>query len=459
MLDYALILLASLLAATGIVSTTNINKKGIYLTSSIILITIIIASLFFFLTTATSYLFNNLFYINPASTLFCLLVSTSLFLINTLAYSHSTDYKPFFMLFSFAASGMFLVVLASSLISIILGIELMTISTAFLILLEKKSNIESAMKLFLMSILSIATFTFGIAMLLPFSPNLLLNAFSLNSAFGSGVAILGVILVISAIALEASLFPFNLWVPDVYEGAASHITAMLAGVNKKVAFIALIYIIFIFLTPFLAQISLMMALLATLTMFFGNLVAMMQKNVKRMFAYSSISQAGYIAVGIAAASQYGIAASIFQIFAHSFMIIGAFAIILWLESKNIKAVEDYEGLAGRNKLASASLSIFMLSMIGIPFTAGFVGKFLLFSSAIFSGMLWLALLAILNSALSIYYYMKVIFSMYMKKDKRPLYLNKYISAVVLASIIFIIIFGIYPEPLINASLIASSYIL
>lgn len=458
MLDYALILLASLLALTGIAANFGISKKGIYITSSIILVTMIIVSLFFFLATATSYLFDNLFYISPASTLFCLLVSATLVLINTLAYGYSTDYKSFFMLFSFAIFGMFLVILAASLVSIILGIELMTISTAFLILLEKRSNIESAMKLFLMSILSIATFAFSIALLLPFAPNLMLRATSIN-VFGSGITILGLILIIGALALEASLFPFNLWIPDVYEGASSHITAMLAGINKKVAFIAMIYILFILLIPFLAQISLIMAILATFTMFFGNLVAMVQKNVKRMFAYSSISQAGYIALGFAAATEYGIAASIFQIFTHSFMIIGAFAIVLWLESKNIKTIDDYEGLSSRNAPTAAALSILMLSMIGIPMTMGFIGKFLLFSSVIFSGMFVLALIAILNSVLSIYYYAKVIFAMYMKREKAPLYLSKYVAAVVLICTIIIILFGVYPEPLINASMVASSYIL
>jgi len=456
--DYVSILLVGLFALSGIVSRFTISKKSAYLTSQLILFVMIISSIFLFVEGINSY-FINLFHIFPFSMLLSTLIATLLIMINTLAYKYSKEYFEFLTIFSLSAAGMFIVVLSGSLISIVLGIELMAVSTAFLIVNENRKSIESAIKLFVMSIISVVSLTFGIALLLPYTPQLLLIAIPLNGGTNLGIILLALGLMIAALSFESSLFPFNLWVPDVYQGAQTYITAMIAGINKKVAFIALIYILFILLIPLAKTSSLIIEVLAILTMFFGNIVALVQKNVKRMLAYSAISQAGYIAIGIAAATSYGIAASIFQIFTHSFMIIGAFSIVLWLESKEMNTIDDYKGLAGMNKYAAFALTIFMLSMIGVPPLMGFVGKFLLFSSAVFSNMPILAALAIINSIISIYYYMKVIFAMYEKRERRALYLNKNIAFVVGLCLILIIFFGIYPWILINASMIASSSIL
>ncbi|MGC8649035.1 MAG: NADH-quinone oxidoreductase subunit N [Candidatus Micrarchaeia archaeon] len=456
--DYVLIMLIGLLALSGIISEFMINKKSAFITISIIFLIFIIVSAFLFIEGINSIVFG-LFHIYPFSMLFTILIASLLIMVNIITYNYSKDYFNFLMIFSFVATGMFIVVLAGSLISVLIGLELMTISTAFLIINENRKSIESAIKLFIMSIMSTVSLTFGIALLLPFAPSLLLIPISTNMSADFGIILLSMGLIIAALSFESSLFPFNLWIPDVYQGAQTYITAMLAGINKKIAFIAIIYILFILLLPLAKIYSIIIAVLAVLTMFFGNLIALVQKNVKRMLAYSSISQAGYIAVGIAAATSYGISASIFQIFAHSFMIIGAFSIVLWLESKNINTIEEYEGLAGRNKYAALSLTIFMLSMIGVPPLIGFVGKFLLFSSAIFSNMPLLAAFAIINSFISIYYYMKVIFAMYEKRDKNVLYFNKNISFVVGLCFILVILLGIYPWILINASSIAATSIL
>jgi NADH-quinone oxidoreductase subunit N len=456
--DYVLIILIGLLDLSGIISRFMINKKNALITFSIIFLTIIIVGAFLFIRGTNSTVFG-LFHMYPFSMLFTILIATLLIMVNIITYSYSKHYLNFLMIFSFVATGMFIVVLAGSLISVLIGLELMTVSTAFLIVNENIKSIESAIKLFIMSTISTVTLTFGIALLLPFAPSLLLIPISANMNANLGIILLAMGLIIAALSFESSLFPFNLWVPDVYQGAQTYITAMLAGINKKIAFIAIISILFILLLPLAKIYSIIIAILAVFTMFFGNLIAIVQKNVKRMLAYSSISQAGYIAIGIAAATSYGLSASIFQIFAHSFMIIGAFSIVLWLESKNINTIEDYGGLAGRNKYAAFALTVFMLSMIGIPPLMGFVGKFLLFSSAIFSNMPLLAVLAIINSFISIYYYMKVIFAMYEKRNKNILYLNKNISFVVGLCFILVVLLGIYPWILINASSVASASII
>ena len=263
----------------------------------------------------------------------------------------------------------------------------------------------------------------------------------------------------AALGFGAELFPFNLWVPDVYEGARSYVAALLSGVNKTVAFVALLEILFVVFAAYKSSFSSIALILSVLTMFFGNLIALAQNSVKRMFAYSSIAQAGYVLIGFAVASQFGIEASIFQIIAHSLMIVGAFAIVLWLESSGFRTLDDYGGLNSRNKFAAASLTLLLLSMAGMPPLMGFVGKFLLFSSAIDSGMLLLAAIGILNSFISMFYFAKVISAMYSTTEHARLKTEPIIAIAVVTVLAVLLVFGIYPQPVITAAQLASKALL
>lgn len=434
-----------------------IRRKRVQLALSAILLAVIAASSAFLLMSGESTVILGMVAEYAFSLLFVLLFAVALSFINLISYKYSSDYTSFSLMFSFAAVGAFLVALSASLVTIILGIELMSLPTAFMIMINGKKFIEAAVKLFVLAAISIAIFAFALALIFPYDPSLSLTALVPNAGIAGGtLVLLAMLLFAAALSFDASLFPFNLWIPDVYEGAPANITAMLAGVNKKVAFVALFEVLFIVLLPLSVEFSLLFQILAVVTMFFGNIVALVQTNVKRLFAYSAISQAGYIALGISAASLYGVEASIYQIFAHTFMIIGAFAIVLWLEGKNIKTIDDYAGLGSRNKLAAFSLTIFMLSMIGIPPLMGFFGKFLLFTSVIDRGLLALAVIAILNSFLSIYYYAKVILSMYSSREKSELRLDWAVGSVVVACLILVILLGLYPQPLISAASSAAS---
>ena len=434
-----------------------IRRKRVQLALSAILLAVIAASSAFLLMSGESTVILGMVAEYAFSLLFVLLFAVALSFINLISYKYSSDYTSFSLMFSFAAVGAFLVALSASLVTIILGIELMSLPTAFMIMINGKKFIEAAVKLFVLAAISIAIFAFALALIFPYDPSLSLTALVPNAGIAGGtLVLLAMLLFAAALSFDASLFPFNLWIPDVYEGAPANITAMLAGVNKKVAFVALFEVLFIVLLPLSVEFSLLFQILAVVTMFFGNIVALVQTNVKRLFAYSAISQAGYIALGISAASLYGVEASIYQIFAHTFMIIGTFAIVLWLEGKNIKTIDDYAGLGSRNKLAAFSLTIFMLSMIGIPPLMGFFGKFLLFTSVIDRGLLALAVIAILNSFLSIYYYAKVILSMYSSREKSELRLDWAVGSVVVACLILVILLGLYPQPLISAASSAAS---
>ncbi|MEM0149628.1 MAG: NADH-quinone oxidoreductase subunit N [Candidatus Micrarchaeaceae archaeon] len=454
-LVYAAFAVLALFIASGLAATLH-RKRAVAFSIGLPLLVIDTALFISLFVSKVSASFLGIFEVYPFSTLFASLFMASGAVIYLVSYKYSNDFGNFSALFGFVMLGAIGVSASTSLVTTVVGIELVSLSTVFMILLDGKSRVEPAVKLFILGAIAISVLLFAVSLIFSYDPSLLLSGFAANGYIsGSYVITLAIVLFISGFSFEASLFPFNLWVPDVYQGAPTYVTAMLAGVNKKVAFVAIMTTFFILLSKYLAVFSLIFELLAIFTMFFGNIMAFVQKDVKRLFAYSSISQAGYILIGIAVADSFGIEASIVQIAAHMFMIIGAFSIVLWLESKGLKSIDDYSGLGYRNLFAGIALSIFMLSMAGVPPLLGFTSKLLLFSSAVDKGMLVLASFGVLNSFMSIYYYGKLLGSMYSKKSGDRLFMNGYIIAAVIVCLAVIIAFGLYPGPIINAANIAS----
>ncbi len=456
-----------LMLVSSILTMLHKNSKIHLIVSTIALFLIIASCAYLFTLTnpgpgalPTPLIIYGVFIISPFSAFFIALFAAAILLVNIMSYRYSSDYNSFSLLLAFAAIGAMSVAMANSVVMILLGIELVTLPTAFMIMMNGKQYIEPAVKLFIISAIGVTMLTFAIALVFPFDSQLMLSPLVPNSSVsGNYLVVLALVLFIAGLSFDASLFPFNLWVPDVYAGSPANITAFLAGVNKKVAFVALFQILFILMLPYLPTFALIFQVFSILTMFFGNIAAMVQENVKRLFAYSAISQAGYIAIGFATASAYAISASMYQIVAHTFMIIGTFAIVLWLENKNIKSIEDYSGISTKNPFAAIALSVFMLSMIGVPPLMGFVGKFLLFTGAINKGLIFLTVLAIINSFISVYYYAKLIIAMFAKKEKAHVPSSFTINIVVWACLIIIIMFGIYPQPLISITNAAANALL
>ncbi len=376
---------------------------------------------------------------------------------------NSRQQKEMRLLMSLVLFGIFMVSFAYSILAIIIGLETVIIATVFMILSNGKKYIEPAMKLFILGAISTGLFVAALALLLPYNPSLSITA---TLAPGAGKFIIGLSLVLfaAALAIETGAFPFNLWIPDVYYGSPGNITALMAGINKKVAFVAVLEIFVIMFSSYgmygnSQLISTIFFVLSIFTMFFGNLIALIQKSVKKMLAYSSISQAGYIFIGISAATKMGISGSIFYIIAHMLMIIGAFSIVFWLESNNIRTIEEYGGLKDRNLFAAVTLTILMLSMAGIPPLIGFAGKFILFSSAVYSNDILLAVIGIINSFISIYYYAKVINQMFQKRLSPKIQIPANIAAVVFICTILVIFIGLYPQILLGPSFLAAAYVI
>ncbi|MDE1869605.1 MAG: NADH-quinone oxidoreductase subunit N [Candidatus Micrarchaeota archaeon] len=402
-----------------------------------------------------SYTLFNLVVVTPLSLYFALIFTIGTLLVNVLGYSKDAHYSSFSILSCFALIGMYLVAFAGSIVSIFIGLELMSIPTIFAILLSRKIAIEASVKLFILATIAIALFAFGMVLVYGATGSILLS----NPQTVGTLMLIALALLIAALGFETALFPFNLWVPDVYQGSTTYVTAMLGGINKKVGFLALVEILFMLFIAYKSTFIPILYIVAVLTMFYGNLAALAQKNVKRLLAYSSIAQAGYILIGLVVATQYSLGASFFQIFAHMLMFIGAMGVVLFMESKNRHEINDYIGLHKESSIAAFCLAIILISFIGIPLTAGFIGKFLLFSSAVYGGLLPLAILGVINSMISVYYYFKIIAAMYTNRSE-PVHIKMHgnVLFVVLICTLLILIIGIYPQLLIELTTSAAQFL-
>ena len=441
--DYALAVASFLLIIGGLAIRSAFSRKAQFWFNESVLLLLFASILLLSFYPEHSVL--GIFIISPYSLFFMALFTAGMFLINIIAFAYSEEYADFAILSDFALLGMYLIASSGTMISIFLGLELSTIPAVFVILLSKK-GMEAGVKLLIMVSLAAAVFSIGMALFYDASGSLSLNPVSQGELLGSAL-----LLFLVSLGIESSIFPFNLLIPDVYQGSQPYLVSMLGGLNKKAAFAAIIQIVILSFLAFRSAFGLI-AILSVATMFYGNIVAMLQENIKRMFAYSSISQAGYIMIGIAASTSQGISASLFQIFSHAFAFIGIMGVVAWLEVKNRHNLSDLDGLSSENRFAAISITIFLLSLIGIPFTAGFIGKFMLFLSAINSGLLWLAVLGVINSVISIYYYSKIIIPIFAYPGRgRMLTMNKASIIAIALCLAVVVAFGIFPQPMIGAT--------
>jgi NADH-quinone oxidoreductase subunit N len=244
--------------------------------------------------------------------------------------------------------------------------------------------------------------------------------------------------------------PFHMWTPDVYEGAPTSITAFMATGVKAAGFAALIRVFFSALPAFRPDWTMIMWVIALATMTLGNIIAISQTNIKRMLAYSSIAHAGYILVAFVAGNDLGTSGILFYLMAYAFMNLGAFSCIILLGKKGEEntLLSDYSGIGFKYPLLAASMTIFLLSMAGIPPLGGFMAKFYVFSAAVKSKFYWLVILGVLNSAISVYYYLRVTVLMYFRESEREITGLQFSPASVIALILAVIgtlYMGIFPS--------------
>lgn len=407
--------------------------------------------------TDTQVFFNGIYQVDTYANFFKVLFALAavLVILNSSQYMERFGNKKseFYALMMFATVGMMVMASAGDLLTIYIGLELMTVSfyilTAYL--LEDETSSEAGLKYLILGAISSAVLLFGMSLVFALSGTTVISQIA-GQISREPALIAGVILMAAGFAFKIAAVPFHMWAPDIYQGAPTPITTYLAVGSKAAGFAALLRI-FIFAIP-LTQFnwSLVLAILAALTMVVGNLIALTQTNVKRMLAYSSIAQAGYILAGLAAANQYGLKGVLFYAMLYVFSNTGAFAVATAVEVNTGSTDRDaFNALGQRSPMLAAVMTICLLSLAGIPPMAGFAGKFYLFSGAIQAGYLWLAFIGLLMSMISVYYYLLVAKAMYIGSNpqtgamtvKAPARLALWVC--LLATILI----GVYPALLSN----------
>jgi len=408
-------------------------------------------------------------------------VSLIVVLAGLTRYKDSPAQDEFYILLLLATIGMMVVASSIDLLTLWIGFELASISTYAMAAFDKeKRNLEAAMKYFIFGSVSSAMMLFGFSILYGLTGSTRIAEVAASSMEMMGpAALVALLFVVAGFGFKMALVPFHMWAPDTYEGSPTIVTAFLAAGSKKMGFVAAFKVIFIALVALRLEWFMAFAVLVAITMTLGNVVAIWQKSVKRMLAYSSVAYAGYIAIAFVVVgavnnggfdlgvAQNGIAASLMLILGHAFSKTGAFiavAVVGYMALRegrnNPDDIEHYAGLGRRAPITAFCMLVFLFSLSGIPPTAGFVGKFLVWGSAMDSGLVWLAVLFALNSALSLYYYLRVIMYMYMKepagaKIAEP---RGYVLAMVVA-LVAVFYIGIFPQAFVDFASSAAAVLL
>ncbi len=416
--------------------------------------------------------FQNMIMIDGYGTFFrgVVLVVGFLCILASLSYmererSQSGEY---YALILFSLVGQCILATSSDLIMVFIGLEISSIATYILAGFQRddRRNNESALKYFLLGSFATAFLLYGIAWIygLIGSTNLQEIRRVLDQGNQPTVLIgLAMALLFVGFGFKVSIAPFQMWAPDVYQGAAAPVSAFMSAGPKAAAFAIFFRV---FMTSFRSMNERWIPLVwgcALLTMIIGNFAALLQTNVKRLLGYSSIAHAGYVLVALTASSQVGVAAAMFYLASYALMNIGAFAVISHVAARNERHVriDDLAGLGRREPVTAALLAIFVFSLIGVPLTGGFFGKFYVFQAALNSHLVWLTVLGLVNSAIAAYYYLKIIVAIYMREPDGDMAQlpapSPSLQIALWASAVGVLVLGIFPSTLLSfASLSAGA---
>ena len=358
----------------------------------------------------------------------------------------------FFALPIFTCAGLMYIVSAIDFVMIFVSIELVTISFYVLVSFTRRNptTLEAGVKYLVLSALSTAFLVYGIAWIFGVTGETNLQRITAalaNPEIERGGALFGAVLVLVGLGFKIAAVPFQIWVPDVYQGAPTPVTAYLSVGSKAAGFVVLVRV----LRPFmmLPQMERLLVLIALLTVIYGNLAALPQSNLKRLLAYSSIAHAGYLLIGVACLAGSAVT---FYLVAYLLMTLLSFAVLIVVAQRTGEQISDFDGLAKRSPFLAFAMLIAMVSLAGVPFTAGFFGKFFIFYAAIAQRQTVLVVAGVVTVACGFYYYLKVVRAMYWQvptsEEKIPV--NALSRATMSALIVATIWLGIYPWPILEA---------
>lgn len=406
--------------------------------------------------------FSNMLSVDGFATFFRVLVCS----VGLITVLMSTNYLSqeraetgeYYALLLFSIVGQCLMATANELVMIFIGLEVSSIASYVMagFLRDDKRNNESALKYFLLGSFATAFLLYGVAWIYGLTGTT--NLTEIRRVLLSGTAEESSLLLLAASALlfvgfafKVSAAPFQMWAPDVYQGAPAPVSGFMSAGPKAAAFAMFLRVVMTAFEPIKSTWEPLLWISALLTMIIGNFAALRQSNIKRLMAYSSIAHAGYVMVAVTTHSQIGTAAAMFYLAAYAFMNLGAFAVITHIARRGERYVEvsDFAGLGVRQPVTAALLAVFLLSMIGVPLTGGFFGKFYIFKAALDADLVWLTILGLLNSAVAAYYYLRIIVVMYMQppqEDSEELpALSAGVTVAAWGSAIATVVLGVFPS--------------
>jgi len=387
------------------------------------------------------------------------LIITGLTLLLALAFKGISERQEgeLYAIMIFLSLGLILMASSTNLLMIFLAIEFVSISSYILVGYQKdvKASNEASLKYLLFGSVASAVMLYGMSLVFGLTGSIDLvgirEALTMATAH-SPLFMIAFCFLLVGLAFKISAAPFHMWAPDVYTGAPTPVTAFLTVGPKALGFAVLLRVLYTAFPIFEGHWSVLIAIISALTMTVGNVIAVSQTNIKRLLAYSSIAQAGYILMGVAAANHLGFGGILYYLAAYALTNLGAFAIVI-IASNNFKndEIESYAGLSKKSPFLAIALTLFFISLAGLPPLAGYIGKFLVFASVIQDGLIPLAVIAALNSAIAVYYYFKVVKQMYFTEpaNDKALVIATPAMATVLIAFVAIILLGIFPAPLIQ----------
>ena len=443
----------------GILLKSFIKKSElpVLINSFVALITSLILSLYYFSERGAG--FGNMMLIGGYANYFLIAISLVGILFLMQLYSKINSIQNFseFVIVSMSSIlGMMILSAASDLVTMFLGLELMSIAFYIMAGFDRKNlkSNESSLKYFLLGAFATGFFLYGVALIYGSTGTTnLIQLFSVQqNSVKIPIYLIGYFFILIGFGFKVALAPFHMWSPDVYEGAPTSAVSLMSSGGKISAFSAFMLLFSIPLNLHVDKLILVFSILAAASMIIGNIFGLAQKNLKRMLAYSSVAHGGYILIGIASGMANGREGIAFYLVSYALTNLGAFGIISYLEDK-IENV-DYENIAGlgkTNPMIAFLLSIFMFSLVGIPPLAGFVGKYLLFLSAVESNLIWLAIVGVVTSVVSLYYYLRIVVQMYFREPAIEQNFEKsnlnLISFIIVAFIL--VVLGIVPSLLLK----------
>jgi NADH-quinone oxidoreductase subunit N len=370
----------------------------------------------------------------------------------------------YYTLLLLSTAGMMLMAAAINLMTMFLALEILSIALYVLVGLNRaeQRSAEGALKYLLLGAFASGFLLYGMALLYGQAGTTSLVGLrdyvvSLGGEFPP-VLLAGLGLIIIGFGFKVALVPFHMWTPDAYEGAPTSVTAFMSVGAKAAGFAALGRLVLYALGDLQGDWVWVLAVLSALTMTLGNLVALRETNVKRMLAYSSIAHAGYIVAGVAAGNQLGTSAVLFYLFAYAFMNVGAFAVLIAVDrlegsARRSETLDGLTGLVARKPGLAVVMALFMLSLAGVPPMVGFLAKLYVFSAAVQAGLIWLAVIGVINSVVSAYYYLRVVVVMFMRDAERAEEGMAPVCPAVQVGLgvasVLIVVLGIWPAPVLN----------